>query len=134
MDLEILLSAQPAGMPAISPRIATLSMLRLDGESEHHSPLYAERGNSKGLSRLPQLDGRPVNVLDEEEAYLAGFADGYRRIMENSGEWIAMIREYPDMPLRVLLRSHKTYGVILRGMLKPARLRSAEARDGTGVG
>ena len=34
-----------------------------------------------------------------------------------------------DMPLRVLLRSHRTYGLILRGMFKPNRLRSPQARD-----
>lgn len=129
VDLEILLGTQPVGMSAGSPRIAALSMLRLDGESEHHSPLYARDGDAKGRRRLPQLDGRPISVLDEEDAYLAGFADGYHRVMDNSKEWTDMIRAYPDMPLRVLLRSHRTYGMILRGMVKPARLRSAEARD-----
>lgn len=129
VDLEMLLGTQPTWLPTDSPRIATLSMLRLGGGSEQLSPLYAQDGDAKGQCGLPRLDGRPVSVLDEEEAYLAGFKDGYRRIMEDSGEWIAMIREYPDMPLRVLLRSHKTYGAILRGMVKPAQLRSAEARD-----
>lgn len=33
------------------------------------------------------------------------------------------------MLLRVLLRSHRVYAMILRDMLKPSRLRSAEARD-----
>lgn len=129
VDLEILLGTLPAGTDARMPRIGGLSLLRPDGGSGRRSPLYAGPDDTEGLRRLPQLDGRPVSVLDAEEAYLAGFADGFRRVTEHAGEWIEIIHEYPDLPLRVLLRSHRTYGMILRGMVRPAQLRSVQARD-----
>lgn len=130
IDLECLLRAEPAGEVYRPPHVAASTMLAVAVNSGRtNSPLYAPRGNERGLLRLPQLDGRPVTVLQTQDSYLAGFKEGGRRILENAGEWRRVIREHPEVPVRVQLRSHGVYGLILRGMLKPAQLRSAAARD-----
>ena len=128
IDLECLLPVWWASVPYAPPDIEMLSFLRKK-KNGYNSPLYVEPGNVRARQNLCQLSGRPVTVLDEPEAFLAGFKDAYRRIMESAGEWVFMLEAHPEVPLRMLLRSHRTSGSILRGLLEPAQLRSAKARD-----
>lgn len=128
IDLECLLPSWPAQVPFAAPLMEEMTLVR-PRSGGYNSPLYVEPQNRRGRGNLPRLAGRPVTVLDQPEVFLASFSDAYRRILASAGEWVRMIRDRPDVAVRVLLRPHRASGVILRGMLKPAQLRSVQARD-----
>lgn len=94
-------------------------------------PLFADTGTTHRKSdvdfngNLPRLRDRMVTVEGYEDAFIAGFADGFRRIMENAEELIRILEAAADTPVRAVLRPHTVYPKIIRGMLEPERLRSS---------
>ena len=125
IDLETLLTPMPLAIGLPMFRITNLEFLNINSGA---SPLFIPPSGG-GKSSPPELNGRPVSVLGREKPYLSGFSDAYRRIRDNAGAWISILRDHSEMPLRFVPNSHDIYKKILRGITSPELLRSAKARD-----
>lgn len=130
IDVEVLLGHQMPGS-ALEP---VIEMAPAD-RAGVFTPLYATGDDEYSINRedanghLPVLHGRKVTVEGFEEAFIAGFADGFRRMRENAGEILSLLKGAADTPIRIGIRRLQMYPVIFAGMLQPDRLRSVAARD-----
>ena len=90
------------------------------------SPLYSER---EGAACLPILEGDHRTVTGYEERYLAGFREGYGRMLAHREEIRALLRERGDAAVRCLMRNTFFYGLIRGKLYRPETLQSEEKRE-----
>ena len=90
------------------------------------SPLYSRREN---VACLPDYGGRTYSVEGHEPRFLAGFRDGYRRVLAHREEIKALLGARGGAAVRCLLRNTVFYALIRRSLYRPEALRSQEARE-----
>jgi lantibiotic modifying enzyme len=128
IDLEAMIGGQMPGSK-LSPEIEMAPKHR----ERFSTPLYAETNPERledGVDVngfLPRLNGRMVTVEGYEDDFIHGFADGFRRMMENTEEIVSLLEQAADAPIRTAIRSFRIYPKIVNAMMEPDRLRCAEA-------
>ena len=90
------------------------------------SPLYSKR---EGSACLPVYEGKTYTVEGYEARYLAGFRDGYGRMLAHREEIRALLRECRGATVRCLMRNTVFYALIRRSLYRPAALQSEEERE-----
>ena len=78
------------------------------GESMLLPRFYAFRQNT------PILPGKHCRIQGYEDMFLEGFAEGYRRLVERHAFVRGLLERYSGMRIRCILRSTRSYGVILQ--------------------
>ncbi|WP_028778764.1 type 2 lanthipeptide synthetase LanM family protein [Shimazuella kribbensis] len=74
----------------------------------------------------PMLNGSPVSANDFSEAFIQGFERMYLFLLEKKEELITFLEIFRFDPIRVVLRSTRTYGLLLRDSNHPKLLSSKE--------
>ena len=90
------------------------------------SPLYSE---NKGTACLPVFGGKTYTVAGHEDRFLAGFGDGYDRVLAHREEIKALLRECGGATVRCLMRNTVFYALIRRSLYRPDALQSREERE-----
>lgn len=142
VDLETILTPTPRvfGDPTVRPDATspTTGLLFDLNHSLMPSALLPCRRGDRQLSVLlddhpesrclPVLDGHPRTVLGHEEAFLAGFSEGYDRCVGAREELRAVVTACRGVPVRRLLRTTDYYVRLLRRLRAPGALASREAQ------
>src|SRR5262245_27742857 len=85
-----------------------------------------------GSKNCPTLNGAAVAPLDYQESLLTGFTSTYDLLARHRDELLAAtgpLAGFADAEVRVILRSTRTYAVLLRESFHPDVLRDALDRD-----
>lgn len=94
--------------------------------------LVRKRIPLKGNQHRPTLNGQKVNPLDYVEALTSGFSQLYNLIVAQRAELLGEdgpVIPFKDDVVRVVLRSTRTYEILLENSLQPDRLRDALEAD-----
>ena len=130
IDLEVL-----AGHTMPDSKLEPVIEMAPKERGSMFTPLYAIADDGYGENGvevngyLPRVNGRMVTVEGYEDAFIAGFSDGFLRMRNYSKEIITLLEDAADAPIRVGIRNLRIYPLIINGMLQPERLRSRSARD-----
>ena len=89
------------------------------------SPLYCMLDQ---VSCLPVADGNRFTVEGYEDEFAAGFSEGYGRMLAHRGEIKAMLDEFRDSTLRIVMRNTAYYFHICAKLHQPKYMVSEEAR------
>ena len=90
-------------------------------------PLYPFLGDD---SFLPSVDGRHYSVEGYEEDFIAGFEEGYARVLAHVGEIKALLASHKDAQIRFARFNTAYYAHVLSCLFREANLRSQEAQEG----
>ena len=90
------------------------------------SPLHPFRGDD---SFLPFVDDRHYSIEGHEEDFIAGFEEGYRRVLANTGEIKALLASYKDAQVRFARFNTAYYAHLLGCLFRETNLRSREAQE-----
>jgi type 2 lantibiotic biosynthesis protein LanM len=94
--------------------------------------LTRRRVPMEGAHNRPMLNGAEVEPLDYTEAIITGFNGIYDQLMKLRGELLAddgPLSLFADAEVRIILRSTRSYGVLLYESFHPDVLRDALERD-----
>jgi type 2 lantibiotic biosynthesis protein LanM len=76
-----------------------------------------------GAKNRPVLGGRALDPGDYTESIAKGFADMYALLLRHRGEMPALLREFANDEVRIILRPTQTYGALLYESFHPDLLR-----------
>ena len=138
IDIETLISPsyqEQARMNQLAPGVHTLGQsvyrmgilpVRMYGKPLV-SPLYSQR---EGYACLPEdYGGKTYTVEGYEDRCLAGFRDGYGRVLAHRVEIKARLGARGGATVRCLMRNTVFYALIRRSLYRPEALRSEEERE-----
>ncbi len=91
-----------------------------------HSPLYSER---KGSACLPVFEGKTYTAEGHEEEFIAGFRDGYGRLLAHREEIMALLRTYGGSTVRCMMRNTAFYCLIQQRLYRQDALQSRQVQE-----
>ncbi|SFQ22743.1 type 2 lanthipeptide synthetase LanM family protein [Salibacterium halotolerans] len=78
---------------------------------------------------LPICNGRVMEVFGFEKEFMEGFEHVYRFFQAHADMVIAIIRAFPDFPVRIIVRPTYIYASFLQALLHPKYLGRSEERE-----
>lgn len=121
-----------SGLGAVSGQLTPQPIPYWEGAGTDEMRLARKRVAMKGTKNRPTLNDTEVNVLDYAEAIAVGFSSIYQLLVEHRGELLSSngpLECFAKDEVRTILRSTRTYGLLLRESFHPDVLRNALDRD-----
>lgn len=102
--------------------------LRIFDGSPITSPLYPQNSTAS-KSHLPFFGDEIFSVKGRENNFIAGFIDGYNRVLKHKQEILNLFENEKNLLLRTFMRNPQFYVIINQYLLKPAALSSSQAQE-----
>ncbi|WP_026701919.1 type 2 lanthipeptide synthetase LanM family protein [Salibacterium aidingense] len=78
---------------------------------------------------LPACNDRVVEIFGFEKEFMEGFEHIYRFFQTHADAVISIMREFPDFPVRIIVRPTYIYASFLQALLHPKYLGRSEERE-----
>lgn len=119
-----------SGLAALPGQLSPRPVPRWEGSGTDEMRLVRKRVEMPGEHNRPTLNGSDVNVLDYEDAIVAGFTNLYGTLLQHREELLAgLLQQFADDEVRAIMRATNFYGVLLRESFHPDVLRCGLDRD-----
>lgn len=121
-----------SGLGAIAGQLNPFSVPHWEGVGTDEMRFSRKRVEMPASQNRPSLNGTDVNVLDNTEAIVAGFANIYRLLLKHRDDLLSdggPVARFAEDEVRVIVRATQTYGVLLQESFHPDVLRNALDRD-----
>jgi class II lanthipeptide synthase len=121
-----------SGLGALAGQLMPHGVPQWDGTGTDEMRLTRKRVVHPGAKNRPSLNGTYVDVLSYSDSIITGFTNIYRLLMKHRAELLSEdspIASFAQDEVRVILRSTRTYGILLYESFHPDMLRDALERD-----
>lgn len=78
--------------------------------------------SGEDAQNLPVWNGTKQDIRGHEDIFFAGFEEGYRRCMACRDDLDRAVRNFADVPLRILLRNTDSYAKVIHRLIRTANL------------
>ena len=114
------------GCAELQPSVLDSSLLPSPAGNTRRSPLTTD--NESG-SCLPKVEGTARTIAGFEQAFMDGFAVGYRRLLQTRGQIAELLHQARDVPYRKVLLNTWTYVRARAGLFSAAGLKNASWQE-----
>ena len=121
-----------SGLGAAAGQVTPYKISQWDSVGTDEMKLIHKPAEMPGGNNRPTLNGNPVDALEYAEAIAAGFTKIYRTLLRRRFELLGEngpLARFAKDEVRVILRSTRTYGLLLAEGFHPDVLRDALDRD-----
>lgn len=119
-----------SGLGGRAGQLGPLPVLQAQARGTDQMRFLRERLSMPEAKNLPRLEGGAVDILEYRDDLLRGFRGVYRLCREHGDALLAgPLQAFAQDPIRVVLRSTRTYALLLSESSHPDLLRDALARD-----
>jgi type 2 lantibiotic biosynthesis protein LanM len=121
-----------SGLGAAEGQLTPHQVPQWEGVGTDEMTLARKRVEMPGAQNQPTLNGEAINVLDYAEEIANGFTKLYRLLWQHQDELLAEngpLANFAGDTVRVIVRSTRTYAILLAESFHPDVLRDALDRD-----
>ncbi len=119
-----------SGLAALPGQLTPRPVPLWEGSGTDEMRMVRKRVEMSGEDNRPTLNGDDVNVLEYEDAIIAGFTAVYRTLLLHRDELVAgPLQQFADDEVRAIMRATNLYSLLLRESFHPDVLRSGLDRD-----